>query len=166
MSQLKSDIQYLPGVGPKRALLLKNELEISTFSDLLRLYPFRYLDRSSVHPIASVTPDVANIQVMARVIRCTLYGPGSAIFLQKSRTGIEVNNFPADKDGARTVRFNAVKRLSVIVADSTGEMEMVFFKGIKWNFERLQPGSVFISFSIQSICLTSNPLRPLWLSGR
>ena len=146
MDQLKSDIQYLPGVGPKRALLLKNELEISTFSDLLRLYPFRYIDRSSVHPIATVTPDVANIQVMARVLRCTLYGPGSSIFLQKGRAGIEVNNFPADKDGVRAIRFNAVKRLSVIVADSTGEMEMVFFKGIKWNFERLQPGSVFIFF--------------------
>ena len=45
MTQLGSDIQYLPGVGPKRAMLLKNELGIATFSDLIHLYPFRSEDR-------------------------------------------------------------------------------------------------------------------------
>lgn len=146
MSQLKSDIQYLPGVGPKRALLLKNELEIATFEDLIHLYPFRYIDRSSIQRIAEVTPDVAHVQVMGRVIRETLYGPGSSVFRQRSQAGIEADNFPKDKDGKKTPRFNAVKRLSVIVADSTGEMEMVFFKGIKWNWERLAPGNVFVFF--------------------
>ena len=139
MSQLKSDIQYLPGVGPKRALLLKNELEIATFEDLIHLYPFRYIDRSSIQRIAEVTPDVAHVQVMGRVIRETLYGPGSSVFLQRSQAGIEADNFPKDKDGKKIPKFNAAKRLSVIVADSTGEMEMVFFKGIKWNWVRLTP---------------------------
>ena len=146
MTQLKSDIQYLPGVGPKRAMLLKNELQIETFEDLIHLYPFRYIDRSSIQRIAEITPDVAHVQVMARVIRATLYGPGSSIFIQRSQAGTEIDNIPKDKSGAKTLRFNAVKRLSVIVADSTGEMEMVFFKGIKWNWERLTPGSVFVFF--------------------
>ena len=146
MTQLNSDIQYLPGVGPKRAMLLKNELQVATFGDLIRLYPFRYIDRSSIQRIAEVTPDVAHVQVMGRVIRATLYGPGSSIFVQRSQAGTEIDNCPKDKDGAKVLRFNAVKRLSVIVADSTGEMEMVFFKGIKWNWDRLTPGSVFVFF--------------------
>ncbi len=146
MTQLKSDIQYLPGVGPKRAQLLKTELEVATFGDLIHLYPFRYIDRSSIQRIAEITPDVAHVQVMARVIRATLYGPGSSIFIQRSQAGTEIDNCPKDKTGVKTLRFNAVKRLSVIVADSTGEMEMVFFKGIKWNWERLTPGSVFVFF--------------------
>ena len=146
MTQLGSDIQYLPGVGPKRAMLLKNELGVATFSDLIHLYPFRYIDRSSIQRIAEVTPDVAHVQVMARVIRATLYGPGSSVFVQRNQAGVEIDNCPADKNGVKVLRFNAVKRLSVIVADSTGEMEMVFFKGIKWNWDRLIPGSVFVFF--------------------
>ena len=146
MTQLGSDIQYLPGVGPKRAMLLKNELGVATFGDLIHLYPFRYIDRSSIQRITEVTPDVAHVQVMARVVRATLYGPGSSVFVQRSQAGTEIDNCPADKNGAKVLRFNAVKRLSVIVADSTGEMEMVFFKGIKWNWERLTPGSVFVFF--------------------
>ncbi|MDO5443321.1 MAG: ATP-dependent DNA helicase RecG [Bacteroidia bacterium] len=130
MTQLKSDIQYLPGVGPKRAALLKNELEISTFSDLIHFYPFRYIDRSSIQRIADLTPNVANVQVMARVTRSTLCGPSGTVF--------DVNQ--------KGFRFNAVRRLSVMVEDSSGEMEMVFFKGIKWNWERLKPGSVFVFF--------------------
>ena len=146
VTQINTDIQYLPGVGPKRAMLLKNELGVATFGDLIHLYPFRYIDRSSIQRIAEVTPDVAHVQVMARVIRATLYGPGSSIFVQRNQAGVEIDNCPADKNGVKVLRFNAVKRLSVIVADSTGEMEMVFFKGIKWNWDRLTPGSVFIFF--------------------
>ena len=146
MTQLGSDIQYLPGVGPKRAMLLKKELGIETFGDLIHLYPFRYIDRSGIQRIAEVTPDVAHVQIMARVVRATLYGPGSSIFIQRGQAGTEIDNCPPDKNGTKVLRFNAVKRLSVIVADSTGEMEMVFFKGIKWNWERLTPGSVFVFF--------------------
>ncbi len=146
MTQLKSDIQYLPGVGPKRAMLLKNELQVATFEDLIHLYPFRYIDRSSIQKIAEITPGVAYVQVMARVTKATLYGPGSSVFVQRNQAGVEIDNCPKDKDGSKVLRFNAVKRLSVMVADSTGEMEMVFFKGIKWNWDRLTPGSVFVFF--------------------
>ena len=112
MKMLDSDIQFLPGVGPKRAALLKRELEINTFGDLLQLYPFRYIDRSCIHRIADIRPDLAYVQIVARVVSSKLVG----------------------------------KRLSVIVADSSGELEVVFFKGIKWNEERLRPGNVFLFF--------------------
>ena len=110
--------------------MLKNELEISTIDELVHFYPYRYIDRSTVQRIAEVSPDVAFVQIMAEVKRVTLYGPDSSV----------LNNVQGP------VRFNAVKRMSVIVSDESGEMEMVFFKGIKWNYEKLKPGSVFIFF--------------------
>ena len=122
------DIQYLPGVGPKRAALLKSELEMETVGDLLHLYPFRYIDRSTVQRIAEVIPDQAFIQVRATVLKTRL----------SAKNGAEV---PADK-----VKYNLVNRLSVIIGDDSGEMEVVFFKGIKWMHGRLVPGSTFLFF--------------------
>ena len=142
MDVLSSDIQFLPGVGPKRAQLLKSELGVATFSDLIRLYPFRYIDRSSYHRIAEVQPDLAYVQIVAQVMKVTLYGPSGSIFWQ---SGPLASQTPLAPDG-KPLRFNAVKRLSIIVADATGEMEMVFFKGIKWNFEKLRPGEIFLFF--------------------
>ena len=121
-------IQYLPGVGPKRAELLGTELGIVTVGDLLHLYPFRYIDRSSIQRIADIHPDQAYIQVLATVQKARLY----------AKNGAEL---PPDK-----VKYNTANRLSVIVADETGEMEVVFFKGIKWQHSRLLPGSSFIFF--------------------
>ena len=112
-SALESEIQYLPGVGPRRAALLKSELGVGTFGDLLRLYPFRYVDRSSITPISEIRPDMAYVQIRAAVIR----------------TEVIVG-----------------KRLSVTIADRSGEMEAVFFKGIKWVSEKLKTGREFIFF--------------------
>ncbi len=130
MGELQSEIKYLKGVGPKRAELLQKELGIATLGDLIRLYPFRYIDRSSIQSIASVNQDVASIQIQAKVVSRTLYGPAGSIV----------------KTDEEKIHFNAAKRLSVIVEDQTGRMEMVFFKGIKWNYERLAPGLTFIFF--------------------
>lgn len=107
------DIQFLPGVGPKRAALLKKELAVGTIGELLRLYPFRYMDKSSFIRIADARPDMAYVQIKATVQR------------------VEV----IDK-----------KRLSVWVSDGSGEVELVFFKGIKWMFEKLKPGLEFVFF--------------------
>ena len=63
------DIMYLPGVGPKRAELLRKELNVSTVGDLLRLYPFRYIDKSSFVRICDARPDMAYIQMKAMVMR-------------------------------------------------------------------------------------------------
>lgn len=107
------DIQFLPGVGPKRASLLKKELAVDTIGGLLRLYPFRYIDRSSFVRICEARPDMAYVQIKARVLRTDI--------IEK-------------------------KRLSVWVSDGSGELELVFFKGIKWTYEKLKPGSEFVFF--------------------
>ena len=107
------DIMYLPGVGPKRAELLRKELNVSTVGELLRLYPFRYIDKSRFVRICDARPDMAYIQIKAQVVRVELHDS---------------------------------KRMSVWISDGSGEMETVFFKGIKWMHEKLQPGSEWIFF--------------------
>ena len=107
------EVQFLPGVGPKRAELPRKELGVSTVGELLRLYPFRYIDRSTFVRIADARPDMAYVQFKAKVLRVDLI----------------------DR-----------KRLSVWVTDGSGEMEMVFFKGIKWMAEKLKPEAEFIFF--------------------
>ena len=110
---LDTDIQFLPGVGPKRASLLKKELAVETVGQLLRLYPFRYIDRSSFVRICDIRPDMAYIQMRAVVLRSEIIDS---------------------------------KRLSVWISDGTGELETVFFKGMKWMSEKLKPGTEFIFF--------------------
>ena len=107
------EVQFLPGVGPKRAELLRKELGVSTVGELLRLYPFRYIDRSSFVRIADARPDMAYIQIRAKVMRAEII----------------------DR-----------KRLSVWISDGSGEMETVFFKGIRWMTEKLKPGAEFVFF--------------------
>ncbi|MBR5924951.1 MAG: ATP-dependent DNA helicase RecG, partial [Bacteroidales bacterium] len=77
-SALNSEIQYLSGVGPKRAALLKAELGIETFADLLRIYPFRYIDRTTITPIRDVRSDLAYVQIQGTVVSSTLLGPGGS----------------------------------------------------------------------------------------
>lgn len=115
------DAQFLPGVGPKRASLLKTELEVTTVGDLLHTYPFRYIDRSSIQLIADVRSGSALVQILAQVVSAELTGQG------------------------------AKQRLSVIVRDSSGDMELVFFKGIKYTYDRLKPGSTFLFFGRPSV---------------
>lgn len=146
MGELMSDIQFLPGVGPKRAALLKSELEVHTFGELIHFYPFRYIDRGSYQKIAEIEADAAYVQIIAKILKVTLYGPSSSVFYQAGLSGVEKNSFPVDSKGLQAIRFNAVKRMSVIVSDGTGEMEMVFFKGVKWNFTKMVPGQSFLFF--------------------
>ncbi len=124
------DIQFLPGVGPKRAELLRKELGVDSVADLLSLYPFRYIDKSSIIRICDARPDMAYIQIRAKVKRIDLYGAKGA-------------ESPVAADG---LKFNTIKRMSVWVEDGSGEMETVFFKGIKWMYGKLKPGQEFIFF--------------------
>ena len=110
-STLNSEIQYLSGVGPKRAALLKAELGVETFGDLLRIYPFRYIDRTTITPIRDVRSDLAYVQIQGPVVSSTLLGPGGST--QMATGG--------------PIELRAAKRLSVMVDDGTGQMEMVFF---------------------------------------
>ena len=137
---LDNEIQFLPGVGPKRAKLLAEELQVATFGDLLRLYPFRYVDRSSVQNISDVVSDSAYVQILAKVVRVSLLGQHSQPLHVKEMTA----TIEGRDDGQ--IKFNTVKRLSAIVADATGEMEIIFFKGVKYMWNRLIPGANFIFF--------------------
>ena len=135
-NELNTHIQFLPGVGPKRADLLKKELAVETVGQLLRIYPFRYIDRSSLIRICDIRPDMAFIQLKAKVLRVELYGKGpSPVY-----SSLQYQN------ESEELKFNMIRRMSVWVGDETGELEMVFFKGIKWMFGKLKPGSEFIFF--------------------
>ena len=125
---METDIQYLPGVGPRRAALLRSELEVATVGDLVHLYPFRYIDRSSVQRIADIHPDQSYVQVVGTVLKVRLY----------AKNGAEL---PVDK-----LKYNLINRLSVIIGDDSGEMEVVFFKGVKYMHARLIPGHTFLFF--------------------
>ena len=143
-SAMDMDIQFLPGVGPKRAELLRKELGVGTVGELLRLYPFRYIDRSSFMRIADARSDMAFVQFRARVLRVDLYGRGGDDGRAGSMDMSSAGGAMSAKEKA--LKFNTVKRMSVWVGDGSGEMELVFFKGIKWMYERLTTGSEWVFF--------------------
>ncbi|MCC8089269.1 MAG: ATP-dependent DNA helicase RecG [Rikenellaceae bacterium] len=111
------DVKYLPGVGEKRALLLKTELNIKTVGDLLNYYPYRYLDKSQIYRIRDIDPNTStHIQIRARVESIQALG--------------ERNK----------------KRLRVIVSDGSGRAELVWFKGINWIQKQLEAGREYMIF--------------------
>ncbi|MBR2856119.1 MAG: ATP-dependent DNA helicase RecG [Bacteroidales bacterium] len=137
MNGLDMDIQFLPGVGPKRADLLEKELGVASVGDLLRLYPFRYIDKSSITRICDVRPDMAYIQIRARVTRVELFGPSSSAVDAPA---------PVSNPKEKALKFNTIRRMSAWISDGTGEMETVYFKGIKWMYEKLKVGQEFLFF--------------------
>ena len=126
----ETEIQFLPGVGPRRAEVLKSEFGVRYASELLRIYPFRYIDRTSFVRITDVRSCEASVQVLAKVLRIRLFSQAGEIEGEKFKD----------------LKFNTVKRMAVTVGDGSGEMEMTFFKGIKWMFEKLSAGGEFIFF--------------------
>ena len=114
---LKTHIKYLQGIGPKRAELLEKELGISTFRDLLFFFPFRYIDRSKVYNIAELTSSLAYIQVRGVIVNMVMGG-----------------------DNPKN------KRLIITLKDSSGSIELIFFKGIKWVQDKIKIGSEYIVF--------------------
>ncbi len=143
---LDMEIQFLPGVGPKRAELLRKELAVETVGDLLRLYPFRYIDKSSIVRICDARPDMAHLQIRAKVLRTELYGAGGTISPEDVTQSIPAQGTSRSTDKSNPLKFNTIRRMSVWISDGTGEMETVFFKGIKWMHEKLKPGTEFIFF--------------------
>lgn len=113
---LSTPIEYLKGVGSQRAEILKKDLGISTYENLLYYYPFRYIDRTRFYKIRELDPELPAIQIIGRVISKELVG--------------EKN----------TKRF--VARLK----DETGVMELVWFQGIRWIEKMIEVGSVYIIF--------------------
>lgn len=116
MAFFDTSIEYLKGVGPQRAEVLKKELGIFTFKDLLYHFPFRYVDRSKFHSIAEVHDDAAYIQVKGKITSMATVGQKRA------------------------------QRLVVQLRDDSGSIELVWFKGIKWISGSLKTGVEYTVF--------------------
>jgi ATP-dependent DNA helicase RecG len=115
-SFLETPVEYLKGVGPSRAEILKKELQIHTFGELLSLFPFRYVDRSKIFRISEIREEVAFIQLKGRIGR--VQSAGSA----------------------------RKKRLIASFSDGTGEIDLIWFQGAKWIEEKLVPGTEYLIF--------------------
>jgi len=115
-SVLDTPVEYVKGVGPGRADLLKKELGIYTFGDLLTHYPFRYVDRTRFYKINEVSEDMPYVQL---------------------RGTIEHLEIAGQKKG---------KRLLALFRDDTGTVELVWFQGQQWMAERLQTGVEYVVF--------------------
>ena len=95
-----TDIQYLHGVGPKRAELLRKELNISSYYDLLYYFPFRYIDRSVINHVNELRGDEAAIQLKGRFLTFNTAGEGRK------------------------------RRLQALFTDGTGTIEVVWFNRV------------------------------------
>ncbi len=115
-SALQSDIKFLKGVGPQRSELLSKELYIDTFGDLLKYYPFRYVDRSIIHQIKDLTPLAQFIQLKGIITG----------FHQKG-----------DKKH---------RRLIATFKDATGEVELIWFQGTDWILKTLKVNTEYLIF--------------------
>src|ERR1035437_990722 len=88
---LDTPIEFLKGVGPQRAELLKKEMQIFTFYDLLTLYPFRYVDRTKFYKVNEINPELPFVQLRGKVFSMALVGkPRAQRLIAKFRdeTGI------------------------------------------------------------------------------
>jgi len=116
MSGIQTAIEYLKGVGPERARLLKEELNIKTFQDLLHFFPNRYIDRSQFYAINQLPQTNAEVQVKGKI------------------TQIE---YISQKRG---------KRMVAQFEDETGAMELVWFRGYQWIRESLKINQSYVIF--------------------
>ena len=113
---LETPIEYLKGVGPARGELLRKELGIHKYGDLVNLFPNRYIDRTRYYKINELQNNNAEVQIVGRIIHI------------------------------KTVEQKKGKRLVATFADETGEMELVWFQGQKWIRENLKLNTVYVIF--------------------
>ncbi|MDO5968621.1 DUF559 domain-containing protein [Flavivirga aquimarina] len=113
---LQTPIDYLKGVGPNRADLLRKELGIHTYQDLINLFPNRYIDRTRYYKINQLQRNNADVQIIGKLIAFK-----------------EV----AQKRG---------KRLVGTFQDDTGTMELVWFRGQKWIRDSLKLNKPYVIF--------------------
>ena len=73
---LDTPIEFLKGVGPQRAEVLQKELHIFFYRDLLELYPFRYIDKTQFYKINQLKHDLADVQIIGKIIRVKEEGVG------------------------------------------------------------------------------------------
>lgn len=115
-SILSSPIEYLKGVGPAKGELLRKELNIHTFKDLLEYYPLRHLDKTKVDAIAKLSPMQEYAQVSGRLI------------------------------GFETVGEKRSKRLVASLQDASGSIELAWFQGVNWMEKYLEIGKPYLVF--------------------
>ncbi|MBX2922666.1 MAG: ATP-dependent DNA helicase RecG [Chitinophagaceae bacterium] len=113
---MSNPIEYLKGVGPLKGDLLKKELQIFTFNDLLQHFPYRHIDKTEVKKISDISPATEYIQVAGKVISCEIMG---------------------EKRG---------KRLVAEISDGTGTLELTWFQGINWVQKNIQTGEWLLVF--------------------
>jgi ATP-dependent DNA helicase RecG len=115
-SNLQTPIDYLKGVGPNRADLLRKELNIYTYQDLLNLFPNRYLDRTQYYKINQLQRNSAEVQLVGQITNL------------------------------REVQQKRGKRLVATFQDNTGTMELVWFRGHKWIRESIKLNKPYVIF--------------------
>jgi ATP-dependent DNA helicase RecG len=113
---LNSPIEYLKGVGPQRAELLKKELNIFTFNDLLNHFPHRHIDKTKVSLITNIDPSTDFIQVSGTLHNLDVVG------------------------------IKRGKRMVATLRDKTGTLELAWFQGLSWIQKTLQPGQQYLVF--------------------
>jgi len=113
---LQTPIDYLKGVGPNRADLLKKELGIITFQDFIHLFPNRYIDRTKYYKINELQQSNADVQIIGKITHLKM------------------------------VEQTKGKRLVATYKDETGSMELVWFRGHKWVKESLKLNVTYVIF--------------------
>ncbi|WP_431136778.1 ATP-dependent DNA helicase RecG [Psychroserpens mesophilus] len=115
-TNLQTPIDYLKGVGPNRAELLRSELGIHTYQDLINLFPNRYLDRTKYHKISDLRRNSAEVQIIGKII------------------------------GFKEISQKRGKRLVGTFEDDTGRMELVWFRGQKWIRDSIKKNIPYVIF--------------------
>lgn len=113
---LDTPIEYLKGVGPQRGDLLRKELNIHRYGDLINLYPNRYIDRTRYYKINELQNSNSEVQIVGKIIHI------------------------------KTVEQKKGKRLVATFVDDTGQMELVWFQGIKWIREAVKINVPYVIF--------------------
>ena len=110
------DIKFLPGVGPKKADLFNKELGIHSVEDLLRYYPYKYVDRSRFYYLHEINEEMPFIQVKGQIIRFEKVGEGHN------------------------------QRLTAVFSDGKNTIELVWFKGVKYAMEKYHTKVDYVIF--------------------
>jgi ATP-dependent DNA helicase RecG len=113
---LLTPIEYLKGVGPARGELLRKELNIHKYGDLLQLYPNRYIDRTRYYQISELNQSGAEVQIIGKIVHFKMVGQ------------------------------NAGKRLVATFNDGKNEMDLVWFQGQKWIQENIKLNEPYVAF--------------------
>ena len=113
---LQTPIDYLKGVGSSRADLLRKELGIHTYQDLINLFPNRYIDKTQYYKINQLQRNGSEVQILGKIVHL------------------------------KTVEQKRGKRLVAKFIDDTGEMELVWFRGHKWIKESIKLNTPYVIF--------------------